>query len=548
MKGQKHMQFSLITKELKISIPENSLKEVVKFIKKRAMLLIIIFLTILSISNFIYYLNDGLGLAYNDARSHLDIGRRIVENLKPGFAQMGSVWLPLPHLIMTLTIWNDFMWHSGLSGAIQSMVSYVATGVLIYLILKELKVGLLGRVIGVLIFAINVNIMYMQSTAMTELLLLATMTAGCYELMLWHKKESINRLIRSAFWIMLSTLIRYDGWFLFLIATALIVLHTLKRHGYKTAEGVVVIFCSMAGFGIFLWFLWNQLIFKDALYFAFGPYSANAQQNQLELAGVLTTKKNLLFSTQTYIYALVYNAGLLQALLALPGVVLLWLDKNIEKSVRISTIALFAPFFFNVLALFLGHSVLFVQGLSGNSWFNVRYGLMMVPTIAIFVGYLINRLKGFRLLAIAFLVFVSFFAFVNRDAVTIDDARIGKSGKNVTEVSSWLKQHAENSENYILISVASHDAIVFSSGLPMKRFIHEGTSAYWDLATAHPDRYAKWIILRTGDQNDLTFRSIGVNPAFKKYTKIKSFPFSDIYELKSEYLSNLRPLPVLNHL
>jgi hypothetical protein len=101
--------------------------------------IIIFILVFISVFNFLYYLSNGLGLSYNDARSHLDIGRRVVEGLKPGFAQIGSVWLPLPHVLMTLTIWNDFMWHSGLAGALQSMISFVATSLIIFYFLKQYR-------------------------------------------------------------------------------------------------------------------------------------------------------------------------------------------------------------------------------------------------------------------------------------------------------------------------------------------------------------------------------------------------------------------------
>ena len=42
--------------------------------------------------------------------------------------------------LMIPTIWIDFFWHSGLSGAIISMISFVATGVIIYLFLKIFRV------------------------------------------------------------------------------------------------------------------------------------------------------------------------------------------------------------------------------------------------------------------------------------------------------------------------------------------------------------------------------------------------------------------------
>lgn len=542
------MSFDFKTFSFNFSFANNTFDRVKQFVEKRAFLLVFFLLSVVSVASFLYYLSNGLGLSYNDARSHLDIGRRVVENLKPGFAQLGSVWLPLPHLLMTPTIWNDFMWHSGLSGALLSMISFVATGLLIYKFLERIGVNLFGRFVGVLVFAINLNVLYMQSTAMTELLLLATMTAGVYELMMWHKEETTFRLVKSAFWIMLATLIRYDGWFLFAFATALIFLHTIKRYGYKVTEGVIVLFCTLGGFGVFLWLFWNQMIFNDPLYFAFGEFSANAQQSQLEDAGVLNTKKNLPLSIQTYYYAMVYNAGMISVILGALGALLFWFDKRIMLPIRIASLALLAPLFFNILALFLGHSVLFVQGLSGSSWFNVRYGLMMMPSLAVFIGYLTHRVNKLRYVFLFFILFVSLFSFVSRDAVTIDDAVVGASGKNVSEVSGWLKSHVTNDDNYVLISVASHDAIIFSSGLPMSKFIHEGTGDYWDLTIANPERYAKWIIMRTNDNNDLTFRSLETNPSWKdKYRLVSHFPFADIYELKTEYQGELRELPKLKH-
>lgn len=539
-----HINWKTLT--ISFGVKTGAINKVKKFAEKHTVAILLTVLSVLSIASFIVFYLNGLGVAYNDARSHLDISRRVVESLKPGFAQLGSVWLPLPHLLATVTVWNDFMWHSGLSGALQSMVAYVGTGLLIYLFLQRLGVSMFGRLIGVFIFALNINILYMQSTAMTELLLLGTMMAGMYELMLWHKKEEILRLIKAAFWIMLSTLIRYDGWFLFVFAIGLILYHTIKKHGYKQAEGVLVLFCTLGGFGIVLWLLWNQLIFKDPLYFAFGPYSANHQQKLLEEAGVLATKHDLLFSLKTYFYALVYNSNLFAVILAVIGAGLLWFDKKIDQGMRIASIALISPFFFNVLALFLGHSVLFVQGLNGNSWFNVRYGLMMVPAIAIFVGYFVSRVPNIRYAVLGLLTLVTFFSFVNRDAVTIDDAEIGSSGKNVSEVSGWLNQNAKDKEGFVLISVASHDAIIFSSGLPMKKFIHEGAGKYWENGISHPELWARWVIMRTNDNTDNTFKELKDKEAFKKHYKlIHAYPFADIYELRPEYLSKLNTKPIL---
>ena len=528
---------------INFTLNKENLQRIHNWFEEHGLVVVIFILTCISSYMFIKYYLNGLGLAYNDARSHLDIGRRVVEGLKPGLAQIGSVWLPLPHILMIPTIWNDFFWHSGLSGALISMISFVATGVIVYASLKKLGVGILGRFFGVLVFAANLNVLYLQSTAMTELLLLATMTAGAYYLIVWAKTDDFLHLVKSAFFIMLSTVTRYDGWFLLFFATLLIALVVLRKKGYKEIEGKVILFATLGGFGIALWFLWNLLIFNDPLYFAFGPFSAHAQQTQLLSAGELPSKYNLLLSTKLYFYALIFNSYVLPVLFGLIGMIVLWFSK-LKVEVKIASLALLAPLLFNIIALYFGHSVLFIQGISGNTWFNVRYGIMLAPAVAVFSGYLVEKLKDLRWTIIGLFLFTALFSFTSADAVTIDDARVGSSQKNVTEVSGWLKENAGGSDGFILISAASHDAIIFSSKLPMKKFIHEGTGLYWDSATATPDRWARWIIMRTHDDNDLVWKDVSRTEAFTKYNLVESYPFADIYELKEEYLIDLNTQPV----
>lgn len=508
---------------------------------------LIYLLTTLSVVYFYQYLQNGLGLNYNDARSHLDIGRRVVEGLKPGLAQLGSVWLPLNHLLMVPLIWNDWMWHSGFAGAIWNMLSFVGTGLVVYKYLDKLRVGVIGRLVGVALFAANLNVLYLQSTAMTEIILLFTMTAGSYYLLKWHQDDSLLDLTKAAFWIMLATLVRYDGWFLLGAAFALVFrqtfiryrLHQTLKKTISRVEGTTLLFGTLGIIGVLGWFLWNQLIFNDPLYFALGPFSAHSQQLVMEQAGVLPTKHNLLLSIQIYLYSLLYNSYTYPAILALIGYIAFLRDPKIDSNSHWGSTAMLSPFVFNVLALFLGFSVIYVQGISGETWFNIRYGVMLMPTIAIWTGYLVDRAKAFRPLFIVSLALVMFFAFANHDSVAIDDATVGSSQKNVTEIAGYLETHASDQEGFILISAASHDAIIFSSGLPMKRFIHEGTGKYWDNALTHPDLWARWIVMRTYDDADLTWEAVSRTEGFTYYRKVESYPFADVYELDRQYLPML---------
>ena len=71
---------------------------------------------------------NGYLLYWGDAMAHLNIARRIVDSRTPGYEQIGTVWLPLPHLLMLPFVGDDELWRSGLAGAIPSAVAFVAAG------------------------------------------------------------------------------------------------------------------------------------------------------------------------------------------------------------------------------------------------------------------------------------------------------------------------------------------------------------------------------------------------------------------------------------
>ncbi|MBP9669941.1 hypothetical protein KBD75_00920 [Candidatus Woesebacteria bacterium] len=531
-----------------ITISTSRVLKIRQFFSRWENVFTLLLLTAISIYYFWYYLQNGLGLSYNDARSHLDIGRRVVEGLKPGMAQLGSVWLPLNHMLMIPLIWNDWMWHSGFAGAVWNMLSFIGTGLIISQYLKKLNIDWIGRLVGVAVFAANVNVLYLQSTAMTEPLLLFTMTMSCYYLLTWHQNEGILGLIKAALWVMLATLVRYDGWFLLGVAGLLVLRHSWVtgtdldswKVRFSRMEGITVLFSTLAVMGVVGWFVWNLLIFRDPLYFMLGEFSAHAQQLVMEAAGALPTKHDLLLSLKVYFYSFFYSSYTYPAILAIIAYIYMWRDKTINLESRFASLALWAPLAFNILALYFGFSVIYVQGISGDTWFNIRYGVMLAPTLAIMIGYLVGRAKAFRPLLIGSLLFVLFFAFANHDAVSIDDARVGSSQKNVSEVSGYLNEHAKDTPGFILISAASHDAIIFSSGLPMKKFIHEGTGKYWESATTTPDRWARWIVMRTYDDADLTWKAVSRVPGFANYNLVTTYPFASIYELKPEFMNHLQ--------
>src|SRR5438046_9138754 len=82
---------------------------------------------VVSIASFFYYLQMSDLLLYGDAVAHINIARRVFDSRTPGLLQLGTVWLPLPHLLMVPLLASKFLWQTGIGGAIPSMIAYVTS-------------------------------------------------------------------------------------------------------------------------------------------------------------------------------------------------------------------------------------------------------------------------------------------------------------------------------------------------------------------------------------------------------------------------------------
>src|SRR5438128_11984535 len=80
----------------------------------------------ISILSLFWYWHRGELLLYGDAVAHINIARRVFDSLTPGPLQLGTVWLPLPHVLtIPFVIW-DRAWRTGAGGSVVSMAAYVA--------------------------------------------------------------------------------------------------------------------------------------------------------------------------------------------------------------------------------------------------------------------------------------------------------------------------------------------------------------------------------------------------------------------------------------
>src|SRR5580698_8151738 len=124
-------------------------------------------------------------LNYGDAVAHLHIARRVFDARTPRFSQLGSVWLPLPHILLIPFVQNYQWWATGLAGVIPSALAYIAACAGIYRLARHF-VSRSASALALAFFALNPNLLYLQTTAMTEPLFLCEVIWAVVLLVEWR--------------------------------------------------------------------------------------------------------------------------------------------------------------------------------------------------------------------------------------------------------------------------------------------------------------------------------------------------------------------------
>src|SRR6266852_8614339 len=91
-------------------------------------LLAVVVLALLSAGAVRFVYQRGYILYYGDAVAHLNTARRITDSRTPGLDQLGTVWLPLPHLLMLPLVKDTHLWQTGLAGSIPSAACFIIAG------------------------------------------------------------------------------------------------------------------------------------------------------------------------------------------------------------------------------------------------------------------------------------------------------------------------------------------------------------------------------------------------------------------------------------
>lgn len=462
-------------------------------------------------------------LDYGDAIAHLHIARRIFDSRFPGLTELGSVWLPLPHLLMLPFVQVYAWWANGIAGTIPSALAWIAACLGLYRLARNWMPPA-AAALALAFFALDPNLLYLQTTAMTEPLYVCEMIWVVVALVEWQSSldGDARRTGRLQIWITVLLLAaiytRYDGWIMALLAWSAMGVVLLRRGRLRSRSFWICSAILMAA--PLAWFAYNAIGFGDWLYFVRGPYSAKAIELHTRHGsgpphpGWHNPWVGLLFYlkvSEMDAFAIWRHAALALSFLGTLGA---WIRLR-RRAVSWAWL-LWLPVPFYAYSVAYGSVPIFIPVWWPHSWYNTRYGMEMLPALALGLGFaaqlVLAAMREFRprwpqFAAAAMLALVALNAW----------GLIRKRPLVYVEGTLNLRAHQPFDENIppalramlancpggpVLMNTSVYPELVSMTGIPLRQTINEADRQIYRQALAAPAEHAVLVLAFDGDEID----------------------------------------------
>ena len=418
-----------------------------------------------------FYADAQLTLSHYDARAHLVVARRIFDSLTPGWRQLGAVWLPLPHLVDALPVSSDWGYRTGypvvgvsviaLSAGLAALAGYLLTTT------QSRSAALAAPALIVL----NPNVLYLQSTPMTEPLLFGLSLVSLAAVGRYLREPTARREMLAGAALSALTLTRYEGW---CVAGMLVILAAWARwraaqpRPWGLAPYVVVsilLFLCLGRSATGQWFVSSGFFVPD------NP----AFHDPVE------TSRQVLRSLRELSSPVVLIGAVVGLVMMGPMIV------RRHAAHAVLPLALAATAALPWVAFFAGHP------------HRVRYMVPLVVAASVLASLAIARLPKYVRPAVAALIVV--LSCVERPpldatAPMVVEAQWETPFRVQREaITDYLSGTHDGTP--ILASMGSLGHYMQESaeaGFDLRDFVHEGNGDLWQAATRSPRRYVNWIL------------------------------------------------------
>ena len=457
-----------------------------------------------------------------DAIAHVNKARGLWDNTTPGLKQLGSIWLPLQHILIAPLTLSDYLWSTGLAGSLLSALCFVGTSWFLYATAALWTMTRTAGWLAFLFFALNPRLIYLFTTPMTEPLMILCASGLVFYLTLWVDTESWRPFAWACLMACAGTLTRYEGWAIAAVAIPVVFIVSRRQRVAAT-----ILFAGASSLGPMLWMIYNMVYFEDPLMFAFGRGSARdyAQEHFFRTGKLFHTAGDFSRSIATYWTDVAYCLNPAVLALALAGAILAWIVWR-KESWRIALIVValaVVPFLYYTYNLYANMVPLLMPGLVAdepNSIYNVRYGTVMaatVPTLAAFaLLILFQRIEQRRIFAVALVALMFIPSPVPEDGDEMPVRQLTNNlfyTEGIHNQSFWMPPFIEvarrlqsdiadihDQSSFILANSRIVHPVVWATAIHMKRFIYEMNKDRWDSNLNVIDPGIRWVITEEGDQ------------------------------------------------
>ncbi len=496
----------------------------------------------IGISAAAWFYSQGYLLYYGDAEAHLNIARRIVDSRNPGYDQIGTVWLPLPHLLMLPFVRSDELWRTGLAGTIPGVTCFVMAGMMLFAAVRRIFQSTAAAFCSAALFALNPNLLYLQSIPMTEPVFFMALCGLLYCTVAFHGTQSIWPVLGAGVFSIAASLTRYEGWWL-IPFVALYFLFASKKHRVRDA----VLFGIIASLAPLYWLGHNWWYYGTFFEFYYGPYSARGVYQKALDAGMARYPGDHEWGKAIYYFGSAAQLTVGPVLLIMGSAGLL---AAVVKRAFWPVLFLLLPPLFYMLSMYSSGTPIFVPHLWPHGFYNTRYGLAVLPLLAFGGGAIVAILPDrFRTMAASIVILAGIIPWLAypkaENWICWKESQVNwiARGAWTREAADYLRDHFAPGDT-VFAGFGDQTGIIREAGIPLHSTLHDGDNPQWMAAVARPDLFlrSEWAVAISGDTVTATMdraEKNGLHYRCVKMISVKDAPVIEIFRREPR-----RPVPV----
>lgn len=478
-----------------------------------------------------FFYTHRLTQLYGDTFAHMAGARRIFDSMTPGYPEIGNMWLPMFHLLAAPLAVNDHMWRTGLAGSIIATAVFAVSAWVLFRLALEMNGSISAGFVALTVFLLCPSMFYLASTPMTEPLSILWIVLTVYALFRYQMSGRMRWVVAAGVAAFLGTLTRYSAWYLLPFAALFVLL--ARKQSWKARMRPAFLFSVIAGSGPALWMLHDAVTAGNPIEFYNGPNSAQAiyAHQVATTAFRYPTDGSVLISARYYLEDLKLIVGPWLLVLATLGL-MMWVLERRFRTRRAPVLLLLVLFPFYIQAMASAAVALYVPTYFPHSYYNLRYGIEMLPAIALLASFVISPTlsRNYRIgmlvgcLAIVAAQNIWMLAGGACKLPVVKEGVLNTPCNTQPDEAlvAFFRSHYDGQR--ILMQSGEWPCVAPALGIHLKKILNESNRGYWRRLPDGAQKLVEWVVSSEGDPVEILMRAYP--GAFKDFEPVyhRDFP------------------------